>query len=94
MPVTYAVADLPVQSTHLWLTANELVTHGFVSAHDATYRGFPGSTRDTRLAASIWTLVHEYGWVVRPFRRPKEQGTYFLVHAGEMPERYGVELYR
>lgn len=75
----------------LMLAALYLATRKELSAHEATYNGLPcptckRSTRTTRLASTIHTLRHDWGWDIKTERAEGLQAIYLVDKVGEMPK--------
>ena len=71
--------------TNLWLAADELQRSGHVRAFDAVYRFTDPDGRvhrNTRLAATIHTLRHAYGWQIETTKEPGMLADYHLVMVG------------
>jgi hypothetical protein len=77
--------------TRIGIAAAILVRVGVIEAFDAVYtERCPkcGTTkRNTRLAATIWTLRHTLGWDIDTEEKPGKLAVYRLVTAGTMPDR-------
>jgi hypothetical protein len=78
------------EHTNLAIAARVLAESGVIGAYDAVYLArcpVDGATRrNTRLAATIHTLRHEYGWGITTRARPGLLAEYVVEHIGTMPE--------
>jgi predicted RNA-binding Zn-ribbon protein involved in translation (DUF1610 family) len=83
------VGDKHVHQTILRGAAEELLRTGTIRTFDAVYRwvcpdcGHPDRT--TRLADTIYTLRHAYGWEITTHAESGNLAIYTLVKAGDMP---------
>jgi hypothetical protein len=80
--------------TNLVMAANDLTRDRRIGAYEAVYEltcecGAPN--RNTRLAATIWTLRNTYGWDIQTITKPKMLAEYVLVKAGRHPAEHGAE---
>ncbi len=76
--------------TILQVAAEELLDKGRIETFDAVYNWMcpdcGARQRTTRLADTVYTLRHAYGWVIETDQPDKEQlAAYKLVKAGDMP---------
>jgi hypothetical protein len=77
--------------TRVGIAAATLMKEGAIEAFDAVYtERCPrcGTVkRNTRLAATIWTLRHTLGWDIDTDEKPGKLAVYRLVRHGTMPDR-------
>lgn len=74
--------------SHLEIAADHLKRTGELGAFTAIYDGrcICGMTkRNTRLAATISVLRHDYGWDIQTRQKPGELAKYILMSPGGMP---------
>lgn len=74
--------------SHLYLAATHLIREGRVGAFEAVYQFTDPEGRvhrNTRLAATIWTLRTEYGWDIQTVDVPGHLAEYVLRKVGTLP---------